>query len=233
MRLFVCLSVLFAVVFAAEFRFKNNCTYTVWGKVLGNQGTLDFTLNAGATHNFELKPGWSGRMWGNVGCQPDGHKCKSGDGATPTTLAEWTIADKEGGMDFYDVSLVDGYNVGMNIAPIAGTFNKQGPGHYDCGVAGCNKDMLAHCPAELQVKDGDKVVCCLSACAKFKTDEYCCGGAHSTPETCKSKDWPVDYPKIFKGYCPEAYSYAYDDVASTFTCHGKPYTGYDVSFCPS
>ncbi|CAG2102931.1 unnamed protein product, partial [Medioppia subpectinata] len=232
-----CCRVLTTVALAAEFQFKNNCPYTVWAKTLGNPGKGNpenggFTMAGNSQHTFNTNPGWAGRMWGNTGCQPDGHHCKSGDGATPTTLGEWTMSDKDGGMDFYDVSLVDGYNVGMRVEPLAGTFTKQGPGHYDCGTAGCVQDMLDHCPAELAVKDGVNTVACLSACAKFKTDEYCCGGAHSTPETCKSKDWPVNYPAIFKKYCPEAYSYAYDDAASTFTCHGKPYAGYVVTFCP-
>ncbi|KAK0421092.1 hypothetical protein QR680_015056 [Steinernema hermaphroditum] len=42
-----------------------------------------------------------------------------------------------------------------------------------------------------------------------------------TPETCKASTWPKDYPKIFKDDCPTAYSYAYDDHKSTFTCRGK------------
>ncbi|KAH7711651.1 PR-5-like protein, partial [Aphelenchoides avenae] len=28
---------------------------------------------------------------------------------------------------------------------------------------------------------------------KFRTDLYCCAGAHDKPETCKASDWLVDY----------------------------------------
>ncbi|XP_054155339.1 uncharacterized protein LOC128953843 [Oppia nitens] len=235
----ICLSVLvFGVAFATEFRFQNNCPHTVWAKTLGNPGKGNpenggFVMNAGDQHNFNIASGWAGRMWGNTFCNADGHGCKSGDGATPTTLAEFTLANKDGGMDFYDVSLVDGYNVGISITPIVGTYDKKGSGHYDCGVAGCNADLLTTCPSELTVKSDGRTVACLSACAKYKTDEYCCSGKHSTPETCKSTDWPINYPAFFKKYCPEAYSYAYDDSVSTFTCHGKPYTGYQIVFCPN
>jgi hypothetical protein len=37
------------------------------------------------------------------------------------TLAEFGL-DKYEGNDFYDISLVDGYNLPMKIEPIAGTF---------------------------------------------------------------------------------------------------------------
>uniref|UniRef100_A0A0D3GKV3 Thaumatin-like protein n=1 Tax=Oryza barthii TaxID=65489 RepID=A0A0D3GKV3_9ORYZ len=36
---------------------------------------------------------------------------------------------------------------------------------------------------------------------------------------------------FFKGACPRAYSYAYDDATSTFTCAAAG-GGYDVVFCP-
>lgn len=48
-------------------------------------------------------------------------------------------------------------------------------------------------------------------------------GAHNVPETCRSSDWPKDYPKFFKDQCPQAYSYAYDDKKSTFTCKANHY----------
>lgn len=58
----------------------------------------------------------------------------------------------------------------------------------------------------------------------------CCSGPdHGTPNTCA----PTAYSKFFKAECPEAYSYAYDDASSTFTCAGNGNGGgYDVVFCP-
>ncbi|CAF1132308.1 unnamed protein product, partial [Brachionus calyciflorus] len=56
----------------------------------------------------------------------------------------------------------------------------------------------------------------LSACEKFRTDQYCCRDAFGTPQTCKSSNWPVNYPSVFKQACPSANSYAYDDSTSTF-----------------
>ncbi|KAL9244029.1 hypothetical protein vseg_017846 [Gypsophila vaccaria] len=36
---------------------------------------------------------------------------------------------------------------------------------------------------------------------------------------------------VFKKACPRAYSYAYDDKSSTFTCGGSP--DYTITLCPS
>ncbi|CAN1275926.1 Thaumatin-like protein 1a, partial [Linum perenne] len=56
--------------------------------------------------------------------------------------------------------------------------------------------------------------------------EYCCSGAYASPTKCT----PSSYAKLFKSQCPQAYSYAFDDRSSTFTCPtGKDYI---VTFCP-
>lgn len=133
------------------------------------------------------------------------------------TLAEFTIASAGDGKDFYDVSLVDGYNVAMGVKATGGT--------GDCQYAGCVADLNGNCPSELQVKDGDAVVACKSACAAFNTAEFCCTGEHSTPETCP----PTQYSAMFKQACPTAYSYAYDDASSTCTCSASDY---HITFCP-
>nr|AAQ54610.1 Gly d Jun a 3-like protein [Glycyphagus domesticus] len=199
-----------------------------------------FELGAHQTKTFTVPDHWAGRFWGRTGCDASGH-CQTGDcgnkiacngagGVPPVSLAEITF-DGDGGQDFYDVSLVDGYNLPMKMLPIAGTFRRVTNSHYDCNEAGCHSDLNAHCPNELAIRSGNKVIACKSACLAFNTDEYCCRGAHNRPETCKSSQWKVNYPAMFKKSCPEAYSYAYDDHSSTFTCHGNPSTGYVVQFC--
>lgn len=132
----------------------------------------------------------------------------------PATLAEFTL-DGVGNQDFYDVSLVDGYNLPLNVVPsVSG-----------CGIPGCVRDLNDSCPTELQEIVNGQVVACLSACEKFNTDLYCCRGAYSTPDTCH----PTNYSQIFKAACPTSYSYAYDDASSTFTCSGADY---QITFCP-
>ncbi|RVX16609.1 Thaumatin-like protein 1 [Vitis vinifera] len=149
--------------------------------------------------------------------------CSGGGAAPPATLAEFTL-NGANGLDFYDVSLVDGYNLPMLVAPQGGTGG-------NCTITGCVADLNAACPSELKVSsieggEGSESVSCKSACEAFGDAQYCCSGAYATPDTCK----PSAYSEYFKSACPRAYSYAYDDGSSTFTCASADYT---ITFCPS
>ncbi|QHN88350.1 hypothetical protein S83_021278 [Arachis hypogaea] len=225
------------VASATLFTLHNNCKYTVWpGTLSGNDPTIldtGLSLTSGSLVQMTAPVGWSGRFWGRTGCNfdmagngkcatgdcPGGLKC-TGGGVPPVTLVEFTIGSAtNGNKDFYDVSLVDGYNVAIGVRATGGTGN--------CQYAGCENDLNGYCPKELQVKDDTgSVVACKSACVAFNTPEYCCTGEHSTPQTCS----PTNYSKMFKNACPRAYSYAYDDASSTFTCSGANYT---ITFCPA
>lgn len=125
-------------------------------------------------------------------------------------------------MDFYDVSLVDGYNLAMLVAP-------RGGGGPNCSFTGCVSDLNGACPTELKVmsEEEESTVACKSACEAFNSPQYCCSGAYGSPDTCQ----PSSYSSVFKKACPRAYSYAYDDKSSTFTCKGSP--DYTITFCPS
>lgn len=68
---------------------------------------------------------------------------------------------------------------------------------------------------------------CLSACAKWNKDQYCCTGSHNTPATCS----PSEYSTQAKKVCPDAYSYAYDDQTSTFIIPQGG--GFEIVFCPA
>ncbi|GLU02752.1 hypothetical protein SLE2022_199900 [Rubroshorea leprosula] len=220
-------------VSGSTFTFVNRCGYTVWPGILANAGSprLDstgFQLPKDSAISLQAPTGWSGRFWARTSCTFDGSgagSCATGDcgtgmlecnglGATPpVTLAEFTLGT--GGQDFYDVSLVDGYNVPMIV---------EGSGGLGlCASTGCTADLNQQCPAELRAGDG---FACNSACTAFGSPEYCCSGAYSTPTTCK----PSVYSEMFKAACPRSYSYAYDDATSTFTCTGADYT---ITFCPS
>ncbi|KAG5386952.1 hypothetical protein IGI04_038422 [Brassica rapa subsp. trilocularis] len=104
-------------------------------------------------------------------------------------------------------------------------FDGSGAGRCDCQNIGCVADLNGRCPNELRVMNGANVVACKSACEAFGKPEYCCTGAFSTSATCP----PTNYSRIFKGACPKAYSYAYDDASSTFTCANA---NYSIVFCP-
>ncbi|GLT63327.1 hypothetical protein SLA2020_359000 [Shorea laevis] len=140
-------------------------------------------------------------------------ECNGARAVPPATLAEFTLGS--GTKDFYDVSLVDGYNLPM--------FVEASSGSGECAKTGCETDLNKRCPAELRVVGDDA---CKSACEAFGRPEYCCKGTYGTPATCK----PSLYSQIFKSACPRSYSYAYDDATSTFTCTGADYT---ITFCPN
>ncbi|CAA6663804.1 unnamed protein product [Spirodela intermedia] len=120
--------------------------------------------------------GWSGRIWARTGCDfdPSGNgTCNTGrcgtslkctaSGETPASLAEFTLASP----DFYDVSLVDGFNLPLVIRPVNGRGN--------CSTAGCDGDLLRDCPSELQVLAGGAVVGCRSACEVFEPTSSAAG----------------------------------------------------------
>uniref|UniRef100_A0A0E0IEL2 Thaumatin-like protein n=1 Tax=Oryza nivara TaxID=4536 RepID=A0A0E0IEL2_ORYNI len=129
-----------------------------------------------------------------------------GTGATPpATLFEVTLGKVGAGagagdLDYYDVSLVDGYNLPVVAVPQAGGATGGGGG---CATTGCTADLNRSCPKELQVDGvdgggGSGTVACRSACEAFGEEEYCCSGAYATPATCR----PTAYSAIFKTASP-------------------------------
>ncbi|KAG6470237.1 thaumatin-like protein [Zingiber officinale] len=224
---------------AASLAFYNKCRETVWPGIQPSAGKPvlargGFQLLPNQAYSVSLPDGWSGRVWGRQGC--DFHpangrgRCATGDcggslfcnglgGAPPATLAEITLGDGRA-QDFYDVSLVDGYNLGMSMTPFRGSSGR-------CGRAGCVSDLNEVCPAGLAVRGGsdNRVVACKSACSAFGSPRYCCTGSFGGPQQCK----PTAYSRLFKAACPRAYSYAYDDPTSILTCTGASYL---ITFCP-
>ncbi|XP_025822630.1 thaumatin-like protein 1 isoform X2 [Panicum hallii] len=213
------------------FTFTNRCPDTVWPGLLSGSGTppletTGFALAPGQSRSLPAPQGWSGRFWGRSGCDFDASgkgscatgdcgsgevECRGAGASPPATLAEFTL-DGAGGKDFYDVSLVDGYNLPMLVQAAA----------PDCPDTGCLVDLNERCPDELRADDGRA---CRSACEAFGSPEYCCNGAYGNPNTCH----PSQYSQLFKSACPKSYSYAYDDATSTFTCN---HTDYTITFCP-
>jgi len=115
----------------------NWCDDTVYPGILTQGGTGPqnggFQLKPGNNQTLYVSGDWQGRVWGRTNCSfsssgqgsgNNGQACQTGDcggalacktpGAAPATLAEFTLL---GGTDqtFYDISLVDGYNLPMAI----------------------------------------------------------------------------------------------------------------------
>ncbi|KAH8801860.1 thaumatin-like protein [Flagelloscypha sp. PMI_526] len=234
---------------ARTFTVKNNCAYTLWPGMFTdpNVGSARPSHETGwqaapkTAVQFNVPNDWkSGRIWARTGCDfskgplacdtgacNGGLQCASsaGTGVPPASLAEWTL-NGSGGLDYYDVSLVDGFNVPMRIDN-----NKQ------CNIAACVHDLNDGCPAQLQQKNSaGKVVGCKSACAANldgnpANSANCCSGSHNTPATCPSSG--VAFYSHFKK-CVNSYVYAYDEGSHTalWTCESHLQADYTLTFCP-
>ncbi|KAL1066021.1 hypothetical protein V6Z11_D12G036000 [Gossypium hirsutum] len=188
---FLFLISLLSEVNPASFKIVNRCRHTIWPGFLSGANTpqlptTGFVLNPGKSRTVTIPRSWSGRLWGRALCGQDSSGkfvCLSGDcrsgqiecsgsGAKPpATLAEFTL-NGDGGLDFYDVSLVDGYNLPMLVVA------KGGKGG-NCSATGCLLDLNGACPPQLR---GDGGVGCRSACEAFGDPQYCCSGAFGTPD---------------------------------------------------
>ena len=219
--------------------FVNRTLETVWvaatpGSVSGRTG---WKLPVGASLTIEVTSNYNGRIWGRTGCHfdPGGHgHCQTGDcgglfqctgwGQIPATLAEYDL-DAWDHLDFYDVSMVDGSNLPMYINSIGGeTKDKINSSGCQQG-RGCTTTVK--CPSALQVHSDGHVVACISPCARFQTDRYCCRDQFA--KGCSpAKTWPIDYARVFKRAEPYAYSWSGDNATSVFTCTGR--CGYRIVF---
>ncbi|XP_058098893.1 thaumatin-like protein 1b isoform X2 [Magnolia sinica] len=222
-------------VLSASFTITNNCTYTVWPGASTQRGEAPsptgFVLQRGESKALSIPNGWNGRFWGRTHCSVDplgNFVCGTGDcgsgklecndnAARPVTLVEFAL-NGFAGLDFYDVSLVDGFNLPVLVVP-------QG-GNGSCRSTGCVGDLNAACPSELRVPvaGGNETMACRSACQTFGGPQHCCGRIYGTNCTTTS------YSRFFKEACPRAYNNQYDDTNTTFTC---PSTAYVITFCPT
>ncbi|XP_038687743.1 thaumatin-like protein 1 [Tripterygium wilfordii] len=209
---------LITTTYAANIEIRNECPYTVWAAASPGGGRQ---LNTNQVWNLNVPAGTvMARVWGRTNCNFDGSgrgRCQTGDcggvlncqgwGQPPNTLAEYAL-NQFGNQDFYDISLVDGFNIPMEFSATNG----------GCKRIRCTADINGQCPAQLRAPGG-----CNNPCTVFKTNEYCCTQGQGT---CG----PTNFSRFFKDRCRDAYSYPQDDPTSTFTCPAG--TNYRVIFCP-
>ncbi|CAI9099708.1 OLC1v1036568C1 [Oldenlandia corymbosa var. corymbosa] len=202
---------------AATFNITNQCTYTVWAAASPGGGRR---LDRGVSWALNVDGRTAGRIWGRMNCSFDANvpgQCQTGDcggrlecqgyGKPPNTLVEFAL-NQAGNQDYFDISLVDGFNIPVE-------FSSSAP----CGRhIKCSAPIVEQCPAELRVPGG-----CNSPCNVFGTNQYCCTNG---PGSCE----PTTFSRFFKNKCPDAYSNPQDDQASLNTCPSG--TNYRVVFCP-
>lgn len=245
------LAVAAQLVAARTFTVTNACPFTVWPGVYtdparGSAFPLvegGWEAPSGSSKSFSVPDNWAaGRIWGRRGCDfstvQGPTSCLTGGcegglnctqpGVPPTTLAEWTLSPTADAPDFYDVSLVDGYDLPMRIST-----NKE------CPVADCPVDLDTGCPDALKgpFDSNGYPVGCKSACfanldGNQANSTNCCSGVFATPEACPGSG--VAYYSYFKELCPNSYAYAYDESSGTalWTCAGQNQADYTLTFCP-
>lgn len=216
------LILLVAAADAATLTITNKCGYTVWPAAVPPGGGRK--LETGETWTVRVPAGTrGGRVWGRTGCGFESNgklgQCQTGDcggvlqcknrGAPPTTLAEFSL-NQRNNLDYFDISLLDGFNVPMAILP-AGGCPRGGPR--------CPAEITQQCPGVLRAKAG-----CNNPCATFQQDKYCCTG------TAANNCGPTDYSLFFKRLCPDVITYPKDVRNTTFTCSAG--TNYQIVFCP-
>ncbi|KAI0057015.1 Osmotin thaumatin-like protein [Artomyces pyxidatus] len=241
-----------SVASSRTFTVYNACPFTIWciftdlnvGTATPDQ-TTGWEAGAYTAVSFFVPDNWqAGRIWARRDCDfstnPGPNSCldggcngglvcdpHTGTGVPPATVAEFTLSTTSA-PDYYDVSLVDGYNLPMRITNTAG-----------CGVADCPVDLGPNCPAALQgpYDSTGFPVGCKSACdAGLAPDpnnsQNCCTGSHNTAATCPPSG--VEYYSYFKSSCPNSYVYAYDESSGTalWTCPSGSRADYTVTFCP-
>ncbi|KAJ4298775.1 hypothetical protein N0V88_003808 [Collariella sp. IMI 366227] len=103
----------------------NDCGESVWPGIVTQAGTGPgtggFELSPDTSRLMWIGPDWAGRIWGRTNCSfnadGSGPSNNSGvDGYVPATLAEFTLqGGSSNDQTFYDISLVDGYNLPLTI----------------------------------------------------------------------------------------------------------------------
>ncbi|KAH6904590.1 thaumatin [Coprinopsis sp. MPI-PUGE-AT-0042] len=238
---------------ARTFTVYNKCSFTIWPGIFTdmNVGTAKPNYPTGwiapsnSAVSFSVPDDWkSGRIWARTGCSdfskiapPEqcltggcngGLLCdqRTGTGVPPATVAEFTLGGTTG-VDWYDVSVVDGYNLPMSVKNNVG-----------CPLADCPRDLNPNCPNALKAVDSrGTTVGCKSACfanldGNQGNSANCCSGNFSTPDKCPPSG--VQYYSYFKNGCPNSYVYAYDESSNTalFTCASNKRADYTITFCP-
>ncbi|KAF9525250.1 thaumatin-like protein [Crepidotus variabilis] len=248
-------SLLLSQVSARTFTVINNCPLTIWPAIFTDLNVAQNVPNhptgwealPGSRVSFTVPDNWkAGRIWGRRNCNfnsntnPGPNSCldggcnggllcdpNTGTGLPPATVAEWTLQG-DGNRDYYDVSLVDGYNLPMRID------NNKG-----CAKADCPVDLGPNCPDPLKgpFDANGFPVGCRSACdanlsGNPADSPNCCSGSHNTPATCPAAG--VQYYSYFKQNCPNAYAFAYDESSGTalFACSSTLLADFTLTFCP-
>ncbi|KIJ62186.1 hypothetical protein HYDPIDRAFT_94956 [Hydnomerulius pinastri MD-312] len=181
----------------------NECGESVLLFTQTSYGTIDNYVNvgAGASTNMGISSNWDGAVNVGTGCNSDASACTTGgptwDGSTPFSRAEFNFYAIPGSVT-YDISLIYGYNVGMEISSADASCDA-----YACTISsGCpvpGPDGSCYSP------------CCSSASA-------CSGGAlPAGGGGCVDNAGPGPNSPFYYDTCYNAYAFPDNDGAAGYT----------------
>jgi hypothetical protein len=240
--------------------FENRCGYDIWINPLTNAQGKELAPGIVRLRNYEhftyaipTIEGWGGRFWPKSGCDSSGHNCEVGQSVDPCnpggcdppaeTKVEFFFPNSTHPGDiWYDVSLVDGYSLPVEIVPSVqvGT----------CVTTNCALSLNS-CPinedfvGDLRLIRNGRTIKCLAPCKKWNypppfghgfNEEIspgvylCCPTPPIWPDECRAG--PVvntQYVQLVHRDCPTAYAYSYDDEAGLHNCPDG--TSFKVTFC--
>jgi hypothetical protein len=180
---------------ATTITIENRCSISVYPAIVHVAGTsvpftTGFSLQAGESKILTMSDSWRGEVWGRTYCTTDSKgifTCLTGECASsmiecdgrysnsPATFAEFNLNTKSNGLDYFGVSVVQGYNLPIMVQPQAR--GRRG----DCLMKSCMIHLNRICPLELKLMRGGDCI------------------------ACKSSGQPLSkYSKSFKKACPDA-----------------------------
>ncbi|KAG0623197.1 hypothetical protein M758_3G155700 [Ceratodon purpureus] len=196
-------------VYATKINVRNQCPFVVSAcdEAKGSSVTC-YALQGGGSRQKDVGASWvAGLIWG---FPSDSGDSGQGVAAKPqANLAEFTIGAN--GMDSYDLSNVNAYNLPLMINPTNTNGDTRSGSH--CGTLTCTiPDLNSFCQAPNRLTGGPG------------------NGCYNTNGT---GDFSTAGTQAFKNACPSSYSYSKDDTNNppvVYAC--KAGSDYEVVFCP-
>ena len=220
-------------------RFINECDQPIWAGASGQvepAGAFDAVswLDPQACTAVIVREAVSARAFGRTACTGD--VCAADGNEGRGTLVQINLPGE--GTDFYDVSLVDGFNVPMAMIPVSTGFVTHGE---PCRAASCAADLTVVCPDELlRYDDQGEVAYCASSCRACDPCPDCLDCADPGSPACSPCGAFADFcctgqacqdnehTMLWKSLCPDAITYPMD--AGGLTCTQR--TDFDIVYCP-
>ncbi|KAH7887009.1 Osmotin thaumatin-like protein [Phlebopus sp. FC_14] len=200
----IAVALLATVANAQSLNVVNSCSESVFLYTQSSSGTVGNNINvaAGASANLGISSNWDGAVNVGTGCNSGGSTCTTGgptwNGVTPFSRAEFNFAAIPGSVT-YDISLIYGYNVGMEISSADAS----------CDAFACT--ISSGCPVPGPGSNTCYSPCCSSASA-------CSGGAlPASGGGCVNNAGPGPNSPFYYNTCPNAYAFPDNDGANGYT----------------